>query len=39
LKALDISGDPENSDVSAANTNVMVVIQNHLLVQRQVGLA
>ena len=30
LKALDISGDPENSDVSTANTNVLVTLQNHL---------
>ena len=39
LKALDISGDPENSDVSTANTNVLVTIQNHLFGQKQVGLA
>ena len=39
LKALDISGDPENSDVSSANTNVLVTIQNHLFGQKQVGLA
>ena len=39
LKALDISGDPENSDVSTANTNVLVTLQNHLFGQKQVGLA
>ena len=39
IKALDISTDPENSDVSSANTNVLVTIQNHLLGQKQVGLA
>ena len=39
IKALDISGDPENSDVSSANTNVLVTIQNHLFGQKQVGLA
>ena len=30
LKALDISQDPDNDDVASANTNVMVVIQNHI---------
>jgi|TARA_B100000780_G_C20987869_1_gene394980 hypothetical protein len=39
LKALDISSDPENSDVTTANTNVLVTIQNHLFGQKQVGLA
>ena len=39
LKALDISGDPENSDVSTANTTVLVTLQNHLFGQKQVGLA
>ena len=39
IKALDISTDPENSDVSSANTNVLVTIQNHLFGQKQVGLA
>ena len=29
LKAIDISQDPENSDVSSANTNVIVKINNH----------
>ena len=39
FKALDISGDPDNSDVGSANTNVLVTIQNHLFGQKQVGLA
>ena len=39
VKALDISQDPENSDVSTANTNVLVTIQNHLFGLKQVGLA
>jgi hypothetical protein len=39
LKAIDISQDPENSDVGSANTNVMVVINNHLLSAGTVGLA
>jgi len=39
LKALDISSDPENSDVSTANTNVLVTIQNHLFGAKAVGLA
>ena len=39
LKALDISSDVDNSDVSTANTNVLVTIQNHLFGQKQVGLA
>ena len=39
MKALDISEDPENSDVSTANTNVLVTIQNHLFGAKQVGLA
>ena len=30
LKAIDISQDPENSDVATANTNVIVKINNHL---------
>ena len=30
VKAIDISEDPENDDVSSANTNVYVVIQNHI---------
>ena len=39
LKALDISQDPNNSDVSASNTNVYVVIQNHIMGQKGAGLA
>ena len=39
FKALDISQDPENSDVSTANTNVLVTIQNHLFGAKAVGLA
>ena len=39
LKAIDISQDPENSDVSAANTNVIVKINNHLFSAGTVGLA
>ena len=39
LKAIDISQDPENSDVSAANTNVIVKINNHLFSGGTAGLA
>jgi hypothetical protein len=39
LKALDISQDPNNSDVATANTNVMCVIQNHIMGQKGAGLA
>jgi len=39
LKAIDISQDPENSDTGSANTNVMVVINNHLLSGGTAGLA
>ena len=39
LKAIDISGDPENSDVATANTNVLCVIQNHIMGQKGAGLA
>tara|TARA_Y100001972_G_scaffold121436_1_gene165477 strand:- start:1276 stop:1860 length:585 start_codon:yes stop_codon:yes gene_type:complete len=39
LKAIDISEDPENSDVSSANTNVLVVIQNHIFGAKAAGLA
>ena len=39
LKALDISQDPDNSDVSSTNTNVYVVIQNHIAGQKGAGLA
>jgi hypothetical protein len=39
LKAIDISQDPENSDVGSANTNVLVVIQNHIAGVKGAGLA
>lgn len=39
LKAIDISEDPDNSDVASANTNVLVVIQNHICGQKGAGLA
>ena len=39
LKAIDISQDPENSDVSSDATNVHVVIQNHIFCQKSAGLA
>jgi hypothetical protein len=39
IKAIDISGDPENSDVASANTNVLVVIQNHIFGVKGAGLA
>ena len=39
LKAIDISGDPENSDVATANTNVLCVIQNHICGVKSAGLA
>jgi len=39
LKAIDISQDPENSDTASANTNVMVIINNHLLSAGTAGLA
>ena len=39
LKALDISQDPLNDDVATANTNVLVVINNHLFSAGTVGLA
>lgn len=39
LKALDISQDPNNSDVASANTNVLCVIQNHIMGQKGAGLA
>ena len=39
LKAIDISQDHENSDVSSANTNVMVKINNHLFSAGTAGLA
>lgn len=39
LKAMDISQDPENSDVASANTNVVVMINNHLYSAGTAGLA
>ena len=30
IKAIDISLDPDNDDTSSANTNVLVVINNHV---------
>lgn len=39
LKAIDISQDPENSDVGSANTNVIVKINNHLFSGGTAGLA
>jgi hypothetical protein len=39
LKAIDISQDPENSDTGAGNTNVLVVINNHLFSGGTAGLA
>jgi|TARA_R100000900_G_scaffold146093_1_gene134317 hypothetical protein len=39
LKALDISQDPDNDDVSSSNTNVLCVIQNHIMGQKGAGLA
>jgi len=39
LKAIDISQDPDNSDVASANTNVMVVIQNSISGVKGAGLA
>jgi hypothetical protein len=39
LKAIDISQDPDNDDVASANTNVLVVIQNHIMGVKSAGLA
>ena len=39
VKAIDISEDSENSDVSSANTNVLVTIQNHIFGVKGAGLA
>ena len=39
LKAIDISQDPDNDDVSSANTNVLCVIQNHIMGEGSGGLA
>jgi hypothetical protein len=39
IKAIDISQDPENSDVSSDATNVQVVIQNSIFGVKGAGLA
>jgi hypothetical protein len=39
LKAIDISQDPDNSDVATANVNVKVVIENHIFGLKGAGLA
>ena len=39
IKAIDISQDPENSDVGSDATNVQVVIQNSIFGQKGAGLA
>ena len=39
LKVIDISEDPDNDDVASANTNVLCVIQNHIMGQIGAGLA
>lgn len=39
IKAIDISQDPNNSDVGSANTNVLVVIQNSVFGVKGAGLA
>lgn len=39
IKAIDISQDPNNSDVGAAHTNVLVVIQNSVFGVKGAGLA
>jgi len=39
LKAIDISQDPNNDDVATSNTNVLCVIQNHIMGQKSAGLA
>jgi hypothetical protein len=39
LKAIDISLDPDNDDTGSANTNVLVVINNHVYGHVTVGLA
>ena len=39
IKSVDISQDPENSDVSSDATNVQVVIQNNIFGQKGAGLA
>ena len=39
LKAIDISQDPNNDDVATSNTNVLCVIQKHIMGQKSAGLA
>ena len=39
IKAIEISQDPENSDVGSANTNVLVTINNSLFSAGTTGLA
>jgi len=39
LKVIDISEDPENSDVGSAHTNVLCVIENHIFGVKGAGLA
>ena len=39
LKAIDVSRNPDNDDVSSDATNVLVVIQNHIFGQKGAGLA
>ena len=39
IKAIEISKDPENSDVGSANTNVLVTINNSLFSAGTTGLA
>ena len=39
LKCIDISQDPDNDDVASSNTNVLSVIQNHIMGQKGAGLA
>ena len=39
IKAIEISQDPENSDVDSANTNVLVTINNSLFSAGTTGLA
>ena len=38
LMAIDISQDPQNSDVAATNANIVVRINNHFYKQNQTGL-
>ena len=39
IKAIDVSRDPNNSDVGSDATNVRVIIQNHIFGQKGAGLA